>query len=123
MPGVGTLLPVMLNHVYAGRLSPARLADLTAAGPAHVFGLIGKGQIALNYDADLALVDPKGHFHVSSKQLASRAGWSPYEGQILRGRLLATLLRGQIVMREGHIIGSPRGQPLRFSHSSSFFTR
>src|SRR5215475_5584344 len=57
MPGVQTLLPMMLDHMNAGRLTLNRLVDLTSAGPARIFGIAGKGRIALGYDADLAIVD------------------------------------------------------------------
>ena len=59
MPGVQTLVPVMLDHVNAGRLSLARFVDLTSAGPQRIFGIAGKGRIAVGYDADLTIVDLK----------------------------------------------------------------
>ncbi len=59
MPGVQTLVPVMLDHVNSGRLSLARFVDLTSAGPQRIFGIAGKGRIALGYDADLTVVDLK----------------------------------------------------------------
>jgi dihydroorotase len=114
MPGVQTLLPVMLEQVAAGRLSLARLADLTSAGPARVFGIAGKGRIALGYDADLVLVDPAAARVIEPGWLRSKCGWSPFEGQQVRGWPVATVLRGQIVMREDDLVGAPGGQPVRF---------
>ena len=53
------MVPIMLDHVNAGRLSLSRLTDLMAAGPARVYGLVGKGRLAAGYDADFTLVDMK----------------------------------------------------------------
>jgi dihydroorotase len=117
MPGVQTLLPVMLDHVAAGRLSLERLVDLAAAGPARVFGILGKGRIARGYDADLVLVDLAARRRVEHDWLRSRAGWSPYEGRELTGWPVATLVRGRIVARDGALFGAPAGRPVRFVHS------
>ncbi len=114
MPGVQTLLPLMLDHVHHGRISMARLVDLTSAGAARIFGLIGKGRIAAGFDADFTIVDPKSEWTIESEWLASRCGWSPFEGMRLTGRPVATLIRGRTVMRDGEVVGSPLGQPLRF---------
>jgi dihydroorotase len=115
MAGVQTLLPLMLDHVHAGRLSLARLVDLTSAGPARVFGLLGKGRIALGADADLVLVDLARRETIKNARIASRCGWTPFDGQEVTGWPVATVLRGRVVMREGEVIGEPTGQPVRFS--------
>src|SRR5438552_8253969 len=80
MTGVQTLVPIMLDHVNAGRLSLARLVDLTSAGPARLFGIARKGRIAAGYDADLTVVDLKRRATITNQWIASRAGWSPYDG-------------------------------------------
>jgi len=74
MPGVQTLLPLMLNHVAGGRLSLQHLIELTSAGPQRVFGLRTKGRIALGYDADFSIVDLKARWVVEQNWLASRCG-------------------------------------------------
>jgi dihydroorotase len=116
MTGVQTLLPLMLDHVHAGRLSLARLVDLTSAGPARVFGLPDKGRIAEGADADLVLVDLEHRERIANARIASRCGWTPFDGQEVTGWPVATVLRGRVVMREGEVIGDPAGRPLRFSH-------
>ena len=118
MPGVQTLLPVMLDHVAARRLTLERLVDLTAAGPARVFGILGKGRIVRGYDADLVLVDLAARRRVAGSWLRSRAGWSPYEGRELTGWPVVTLLRGRIVARDGEPVGAPSGRPVRFLDSA-----
>ncbi|WP_246797344.1 dihydroorotase [Burkholderia perseverans] len=114
MTGVQTLLPVMLDHLHHGRLSLPRLVDLTSAGPARLFGLAGKGRIALGYDADLTLVDLAARRRIGDGWIASVAGWSPYDGMPCTGWPVATVLRGRPVVRDEALVGTPRGRPLRF---------
>lgn len=114
MPGVQTLLPLMLDHVNAGRLSLERLVDLTSAGPARIFNIAGKGRIAVGYDADFSIVDLKARTEITSDWLAYKCGWSPFEGMTVTGWPMATVIRGQTVMREGELIGDPLGRPVRF---------
>ena len=114
MPGVQTLLPLMLDHVAHGRTSLARLVDLTSAGAQRVFGLIGKGRIAAGWDADFTVVDLKAEWTVENAWLASKCGWSPFEGMKLRGRPLGTIIRGRRVMWDSELLGPPAGRPLRF---------
>jgi dihydroorotase len=114
MPGVQTLLPVMLDHVAAGRLSLGRLVDLVAAGPARVYGMARKGRLAVGYDADLTLVDLQARREVRDVDMATRCGWSPFAGQTLTGWPVATVLRGRVVMRDHEVVGAPSGRPIRF---------
>ena len=114
MPGTQTLLPVMLDHVAAGRLSLLRLVALACHGPTRVFGIAAKGRVVLGYDADLVLVDLAARRRVESAWLASRAGWSPFEGRTLTGWPVVTIVRGNIVAREGQLSGLPSGRPVRF---------
>lgn len=114
MPGVQTLVPLMLDHVNAGRLSLQRFVDLTSAGPARLFGIESKGRIALGYDADLTLVDLKAKHTITNQWIASRCGWTPFDGMSVTGWPMATIVRGHVVMFEGGLQGQPAGQPMRF---------
>ena len=114
MPGVQTLLPLMLDHVAAGRLTLARLIELTSAGPQRVFGIAGKGRIAKGYDADFSIVDLRRRWTVEASWLASRAGWSPFEGRELTGAPVGTIVGGQVAMWEGELGAEPTGRPVRF---------
>ena len=114
IPGVQTLLPLMLDHVNAGRLSLEHLAELTAAGPARAFSVMRKGRIAVGYDADLALVDANATREITLDWLASKTGWSPFAGRTVTGWPVATVLRGQVVARDGALVGSPQGRPVGF---------
>jgi dihydroorotase len=114
MTGVQTLVPVMLDHVNAGRLSLARFVDLTSAGPARIYNIACKGRIAAGYDADFTVVDLKRSETITNQWVASRAGWTPYDGMRVNGWPVGTLVRGERVMWQDEIIGPARGEPVRF---------
>ncbi len=114
MPGVQTLVPVMLDHVNAGRLSLARFVDLTSAGPQRVFGIAGKGRIAVGYDADLTIVDLKAEHRIEDAWIGSKCGWTPFAGRRVQGWPKGTLVRGRLAMWEGEL-GEARGESVRFA--------
>ncbi|MBL8543671.1 MAG: dihydroorotase [Hyphomonadaceae bacterium] len=114
MPGVQTLVPVMLTHVNEGRLSLQRFVDLSSAGPQRVFGIEGKGRIALGYDADLTLVDMKARRVIRAEDQATRVGWTPFDGFEAKGWPLATIIRGELVMSDGELVAPSLGEPIRF---------
>jgi dihydroorotase len=114
MTGVQTLVPLMLDHVNAGRLSLARLVDLTSAGPQRLFGVIGKGRIAVGYDADLTVVDLGRTETITNGWIQSRSQWTPYDGMKVKGWPVGTLVRGRRVMWQGEIEKVAAGAPVRF---------
>jgi len=114
MPGVQTLLPLLLDHTNAGRLTLERLIDLTSTGPARIYGIAGKGRIAVGYDADLTLVDLKARRTIREAWIASRCGWTPFDGMTVTGWPIATIVRGRVVMRDDRLIGTPSGDFVRF---------
>ncbi|HEY1878999.1 MAG TPA: dihydroorotase [Caulobacteraceae bacterium] len=114
MPGVQTLLPVMLNHVAHGRLTLERLVDLTSHGPQRIFGLADKGRMAEGFDADLTLVDLKARRTLRHADMATRSGWTPFDGLEVTGWPVTTIIRGESVMREDQIVTEGRGEPVRF---------
>ncbi len=114
MTGVQTLVPIMLDHVNAGRLTLERLVDLTSHGPNRLFGIAGKGRIALGYDADFTIVDLKARRIIENGWIASKAAWTPYDGRAVTGWPKGTIIRGHRVMWEDEIIGAPQGAPVRF---------
>jgi len=115
MTGVQTLVPIMLDHVNAGRLTLERLVDLTSHGPNRLFGIARKGRIALGYDADLTIVDMKERRMIRNADIASKAAWTPYDGVEVVGWPKGTIIRGKRVMWEDEIIGEPNGAPVRFA--------
>ena len=114
MPGVQTLVPVMLTHVNEGRLSLQRFVDLSSHGPNRVFQIEGKGRLALGYDADLTLVDMKARRVIRAEDQATRAGWTPFDGFEAKGWPMATIIRGMLVMKDGEVVTPSAGEPMRF---------
>jgi dihydroorotase len=114
MPGVQTLVPVMLTYVNEGRLTLQRFVDLSSAGPQRVFQIEGKGRIALGYDGDFTLVDMKARRTIKNEDQATRAGWTSFDGFEAKGWVMATIIRGQVIMRDGEVTTPSAGKPLRF---------
>jgi dihydroorotase len=114
MPGVQTLATILLDHVNKGRLTLERFIDLTAYGPQRIFGIAGKGRIALGYDGDFTIVDMGLSRTIENKWIASRCGWTPFDGMTTKGWPVATVLRGKVVMRDFTAVGEAGGEPMRF---------
>jgi dihydroorotase len=117
MTGVQTLVPLMLDHVNAGRLSLARFVDLSSAGPARLFGIARKGRIAAGFDADLTVVDLRRRETITDGWIASRAGWTPYNGVTVTGWPVGTVVRGRRVMWDGELADPAQGEAVRFGEA------
>ncbi|WP_417486497.1 dihydroorotase [Maricaulis sp.] len=114
MPGVQTLVPVMLDHVNAGRLTIERFVDLTSAGAQRIFGIAGKGRMAVGWDADFTLVDMKRTETITDAWSASKSGWTPFDVMSVTGWPVGTIIRGRSVMRDGELVAEGKGKPVRF---------
>lgn len=97
--------------------------DLTSAGPARIFGIEGKGRIALGYDADFSIVDLRAQRVIHNDWIASVSGWTPYDGQAVTGWPINTVVRGCCVVRDEALTGEPQGTAVRFLESWSQETR
>ncbi len=117
MTGVQTLVPVMLDHVNAGRLSLERFVDLSSHGPNRIYGIARKGRIAAGYDADFTIVDLKRRETITNAQQGSKAGWTPYDGKQVTGWPVGTVIRGKRVMWEGEIATPSQGRAVEFSEA------
>ncbi len=115
MPGTQTLLPLMLDYVVQEKLSLPRLIELLCEGPARVFGLRGKGRIAPGYDADYTLVDLKARRVITNDWIASKVGWTAYDGRAVTGWPMGTIVGGDAVMVDGALVGRPSGGMVQFS--------
>ncbi|MEM6667461.1 MAG: dihydroorotase [Pseudomonadota bacterium] len=114
MPGVQTLVPVMLTHVNDGLLSLRRFVELTSAGPQRVFGIAKKGRIAEGYDADFTLVDMARRETITNDWSKAKCGWTQFDGFEAQGWPVATIIRGSSVMRDGEIVKQGGGKPVHF---------
>ena len=114
MPGVQTLMTVMLNHVNDGKLSLNQLINLVCENPVKIFGIKNKGFINEGFDADFTIVDMNKTIEIKNENIESKCGWSPFHGFKFKGTPVATIVGGNIKMKDGEIIGDPEGKPLVF---------
>jgi allantoinase len=111
--GTEYLLSGVISEGSKRGMSYNHMAELLSFNPAQRFGLLGKGDIGLGYDADIVLVDPHASFVVRAAESESHQGYTPFEGVELTGRVKSTFLRGSLVYDSGTIVGPPRGKYLR----------
>ncbi|MGI9374239.1 MAG: dihydroorotase [Hyphomicrobiales bacterium] len=114
MTGVQTLVPIMLDHINAGRLSLERFVDLTSHGPSRLFQIAGKGRMMEGYDADFTIVDLKAQRTITNDWIASKCGWTPYDGKQVTGWPMGTIIRGRRVMWEDEFVTPAGGEAMRF---------
>ena len=107
VPGLETMLPLLLTAVHQQQLSYGDLVRLTAAGPAKVFDLADKGRIAEGAHADVVIVDPGAQWKIEDAKLRTGCGWTPFEGWQVRGRVEQVYLRGQLVYDGERILAEP----------------
>ena len=114
MPGVQTLMPIMLNHVNNKRLTLVQLMNLVCENPVKIFGINNKGFIKKGFDADFTIVDMNKKIVIKNENIESKCGWSPFNGYEFVGAPVSTIIAGQIKMKDGNILGNPEGKPLSF---------
>ena len=114
MPGVQTLVPVMLNHVNDGKLTLQQFVNFVCENPVKIFGIKNKGFIKKGYDADLTLVDMNKKITIKNENIESKCKWSPFNNMEFKGTPVLTIINGQIKMKNGKIIGNPTGSVLSF---------
>ncbi|MGH9102290.1 MAG: dihydroorotase [Acidimicrobiales bacterium] len=111
LPGLDTTMPIMLDAALTGRTSLERLVEAYSTAPARQYRLAGKGDVSEGLSGDLALVDPGARWRLDDGAVRSKAGWTPYAGREVRGRVVATVLRGELVAQGGELlVGSPPGR-------------
>ena len=114
MPGVQTLLPVMLNHVNKGKLKIEQLINLVCENPVKIFGIKNKGYIKKDFDADFTIIDMKKEIEIKNENIESKCKWSPFNGEKFLGTPVVTIINGEIKMKNGKILGQPSGKPMLF---------
>ena len=114
MPGVQTLVPVMLNHVNDGKLSLQQFINFVCENPVKIFGIKNKGYIKVGYDADFTIVDLDKKIKIENKNIESKCKWSPFNEQTFKGTPVSTIINGEIKMKDGKILGDPSGKPMLF---------
>lgn len=108
IPGNETMVPLMLNAVLDKKITLERMVSILAENPALIYGLYPqKGTIQIGSDADLTIIDPNATTVLEAKNMQTACGWIPYEGWKLKGHVVSTVLRGNVVMDHGKILGKP----------------
>lgn len=105
MPGLQTMLPLLLDAVNKGRLTLRQLVRLTSENPAAVFGVKGKGRIAAGADADITIVDMHKEKTIKNEDMLSKCGWTPFDGWKVRGGVAATIVNGKVIYGSGQVTG------------------
>jgi|TARA_B110000259_G_scaffold179974_1_gene220130 dihydroorotase len=114
MPGVQTILPIMLNHINNKNLSLDQLIKFMCENPCKIFGIKKKGYIKEGFDADLTIVDMNKEQTIKNEMMATKCGWTPFNNMTIRGFPIATIINGKTVMFDGKVVIESFGQPLEF---------
>jgi dihydroorotase len=117
MPGVQTMVPIMLNHIFEKRTSLKKFIELTCENPRRIFGCLSKGRIEVGLDADFTIVDLNKKNKITNNWIASKSGWTPFDGMTVTGWPVMTIVGGKIVMREGQLESKNCGNKVQFTHS------
>ncbi len=113
MPGVQTILPVMLDQVNKGKLSLSKCVQLLCETPAKLYGLETKGRIAEGLDADLTVIELSKSYEVKDEDMKSKVGWTPFRGRTFTGWPHMTIISGKIVAKDGNLVNEDfRGSPI-----------
>jgi dihydroorotase len=114
VPGCETMLPLLLNAVNEGKISLTKVVKLTSFNPARIFKIKDKGRIAVGYDADLVIIDMNLEKKVENKKLFTKCSWSPFNGKILKGWPVTTIVNGNVVFEKGGINTKYKGKEVEF---------
>ena len=114
MPGVQTIVPIMLNHMNEGKIRLNQIINFLCENPVKIFGIKNKGYIKQDFDADFTIVDLDKEIEIKNENIESKCGWSPFNGYKFKGTPIYTIIGGAIKMQHGKIYGDPTGKPLNF---------
>jgi len=117
IPAVENSLALMLNEVHQGRCTLQQVVHWMCDAPARVWDMVGKGRIAVGYDADLVLVDLNRSDEIRNENQLTKSGWSPWHGVRLTGWPVRTWVMGHEIFRDGKLGDELRGQEVRFDHA------
>lgn len=117
LPAVENFLPLMLDQVVKGRFTLPQLASWMSDAPARVWGIVGKGRIAVGYDSDLVLVDLAQSKTIRDEEQHTKSRWSPWHGSTLTGWPVTTWVSGRRVYHQGQFTEEMRGEKPIFDHT------
>lgn len=115
MPGVQTMLPLLLTAVSAGKVSLADIVRRCVSNPARIFGLQNKGALVVGKDADIVLFDPRQSYEITNEQILSKCGWTPFAGTTVVGKIVQVYLRGTLAYAQETCLAQPgSGKPVQY---------
>ncbi len=114
MPGVETSLPLMLDAVHNGHFSIEQLVNVMSKTPASIYNIQKRGALTVGHYADAVLVDRHGTHTITKDNVYTKSGWSIFEGQSLKGKIVATFVNGSPVFREGDFFEDKKGMEVAF---------
>lgn len=106
IPGLETMLPLILTEVFQGRISWVEYLRMCSSGPARILGLVGKGVLSKGYDADITVVS-KEPWTIRGNDFQSKAKYTPFEGKEVIAKPVMTIVGGQLVQQDGRFIVGP----------------
>lgn len=113
MPGVQTMLPLLLTAASEGKMTLNEIVKRCVVNPAHIFALKTKGALEIGKDADIVLVNPRVEYELADEQILSKCGWTPFAGRKVTGRIEQVFLRGSLVCERGRCLLKPgSGKPV-----------
>jgi dihydroorotase len=114
MPGVQTMVTLMLDKLNQGALSLQQLVSLLCYKPVEIFKIMDRGPICLDGYANFTVVDVNQKVKLQDKDMATKSKWTPYHGKTFTGGIFSTILRGRVVMLNGKLVGAPQGLALEY---------
>ena len=115
LPGVQTMLSLMLNHVNNKKIDLLKLVQLISTNPAKIYKIKNKGDIKIGFDADITIIDLKKELLIEDSLIQSKCGWTPFHGMKVTGCPVVTIINGKIKMQNGEIVGNPNGKIVEFN--------
>lgn len=113
VPGIETMLPLLLNAHNEGKISLNQIQKLTSENPARIFKIQHKGFLKPGFDADLTIIDLNLKQKVKKEHLKTKCKWSPFEGKVLKGWPITTIVRGRIVYNQDKVLDN-KGREVEF---------
>ena len=87
---------------------------MISTNPAKLYKAINKGEIKLDYDADLTIVDLSKEVKITDEMMTNKSGWTPYNNKTVKGWPVMTIVNGKVIMKDGKLIDTPNGKPVLF---------
>jgi dihydroorotase-like cyclic amidohydrolase len=117
MPGVQTMVPLLLTAISEGRMTFEDLIKLCVTNPIHIFGLQSKGALEVGKDADIVLVNLDQEYILTDEQMLSKCGWTPFAGTRVKGKIQRVFLRGSLAYNQDKFIAAPgSGKTVQYTH-------